>query len=209
MILRNLQAELILQLEHMPAVALLGPRQVGKTTLAQDIATTRPSIYLDLEDALDLQKARNMKSFFAENSGKLIVLDEVQRLPELFLTLRGIIDQQRRKSKRSGLFLCLGSAFLDLLRQTSESLAGRMAYVELHPVNVLEFAGTDPRLLSTLWVRGGFPESLLASSERFSLNWRMNFIKRIWNETSPNWVPGFRRLPCCVCGPCWHTSKAP
>ena len=177
MIKRRLEAIIRETLQRTPTVALLGPRQVGKTTIALNISETTPSVYLDLESSLDLQKVRDIAAFHADNSDKLIILDEVQRLPEVFAPLRGIIDQQRRKGNKTGQFLFLGSASIDLLQQSSESLAGRIAYIELHPVDVLEYAGNSQDKMNTLWVRGGFPESLLAKSEKDSLDWRRDFIK--------------------------------
>jgi hypothetical protein len=137
----------------MPTVALLGPRQVGKTTLAHAIAKGRKSVYVDLESHLDLEKLTDAAFYLSGHEDDLVVLDEVQRVPELFATLRGLIDQSRRQGKKSGRFLLLGSASADLLRQ-SETLAGRIAYIELSPFYVLE-VGADLR--RRLWVRGGLP----------------------------------------------------
>ena len=126
------------RLEQFPAVALLGPRQVGKTTLAELIAEARSSVYLDLEDAADREKLSDAALYLSGHEDKLVILDEVQRAPEVFQTLRGLIDQGRRRGIRAGRFLLLGSASIDLLRQSGESLAGRIAHVELEPFNVLE-----------------------------------------------------------------------
>src|SRR6478609_1126328 len=117
MINRRLEKTLREALAQSSSVALLGPRQVGKTTLALNISETIPSIYLDLESRLDLEKVRDIQAFHADNSGKLIILDEVQRLPEVFAHLRGIIDKERRKGNKAGQFLFLGSASIDLLQQ--------------------------------------------------------------------------------------------
>lgn len=114
-------------LEEVPAVALLGPRQVGKTTLAFELAKTRPSIYLDLESSADRRKLEEPELYLREHKDKLVILDEIQRVPELFPVLRGLIDEGRREGRKSGHFLILGSAAPDLLRQSSESLAGRIA----------------------------------------------------------------------------------
>ena len=192
MIRRRLEAIIRETLQRTPTVALLGPRQVGKTTIALNISETTPSVYLDLESSLDLQKVRDIAAFHADNSDKLIILDEVQRLPEVFAPLRGIIDQQRRKGNKTGQFLFLGSASIDLLQQSSESLAGRIAYIELHPVDVLEYAGNSQDKMNTLWVRGGFPESLLAKSEKDSLDWRRDFIKTYLERDIPQLGP---RIP--------------
>lgn len=165
MISRRIEALVRDRLGHMPAVALLGPHQVGKTTIAQAIAKGRKSIYLDLESHLDREKFTDAAFYLSGHEDDLVVLNEVQRVPELFATLRGLIDQGRRRGKKSGRFLLLGSASADLLRQ-SETLAGRVAYIELSPFDVLE-VGADLR--SRLWVRGGLPESFLADDESRSL----------------------------------------
>lgn len=179
MIVRLLDEILRDRLDTNAAVAMLGPRQVGKTTLAFQVSENIPSIYLDLENRTDLLKVQNITAFHSENSDKLIILDEVQRLPEVFSEIRGLIDSERRKGNKSGHFLFLGSASLELLKQSSESLAGRITYVELFPVTVLEFVhnSNETNLINTLWVRGGFPESLLAKNSITSLQWRKDFIK--------------------------------
>lgn len=192
MIKRRLEAIISEALQRSPAVALLGPRQVGKTTIALNISETIPSVYLDLENSLDLQKVRDIAAFHADNRDNLIILDEMQRLPEVFAPLRGIIDKERRKGNKTGQFLFLGSASIDLLKQSSESLAGRIAYLELHPVDLLEYAGRSQDKMSTLWVRGGFPESLLARSEKGSLDWRRDFIKTYLERDIPQLGP---RIP--------------
>ena len=192
MIARRLEAQIIEALKRSPSVALLGPRQVGKTTIALNISETTPSIYLDLETRRDLQKVQDIEAFHGENNDKLIVLDEVQRLPEIFASLRGIIDQERRKGNRAGQFLFLGSASIDLLQQSSESLAGRIAYMELHPIDAIEYAGNSMDKLNSLWVRGGFPESLLSASDQNSLEWRHDFIKTYLERDIPQLGP---RIP--------------
>src|ERR1700735_1922189 len=174
---RRLEHAIKETLKRSPSVALVGPRQVGKTTIALNISDTTPSIYLDLESRIDLEKVRDINAFHDANSTKLICLDEVQRLPEVFAQLRGIIDKERRKGNKAGQFLFLGSASIDLLRQSSESLAGRISYIELHGIDVLEYAGNDQEMINTLWLRGGFPESLLAASDQDSRYWRRDFIK--------------------------------
>jgi len=179
-------------LNRSPSVALMGPRQVGKTTIAFHISEVMPSVYLDLESRLDLEKVRDITIFHQDNSDKLIILDEVQRLPEVFKQLRGIIDKERRKGKKAGQFLFLGSASIDLLRQSSESLAGRIAYIELFPVDVLEYAAYKPDDLNTLWLRGGFPESLLAASDKHSIQWRLDFVKTYLERDIPQLGP---RIP--------------
>ena len=192
MIKRRLEAQIIEALERSPSVALLGPRQVGKTTIALNISETMPSVYLDLENRRDLQKVQDIEAFHGENSDKLIVLDEVQRLPEIFAPLRGIIDKERRKGNKAGQFLFLGSASIDLLQQSSESLAGRFAYMELHPIDATEYADNSLDKLNSLWVRGGFPESLLSASDQISLDWRHDFIKTYLERDIPQLGP---RIP--------------
>ena len=192
MIKRRLETQIIEALERSPSVALLGPRQVGKTTIALNISETTPSVYLDLENRRDLQKVQDIEAFHVENSDKLIVLDEVQRLPEIFASLRGIIDQERRKGNKVGQFLFLGSASIDLLQQSSESLAGRIAYMELHPIDATEYADNSLDKLNSLWVRGGFPESLLSASDQDSLDWRYDFIKTYLERDIPQLGP---RIP--------------
>lgn len=173
MIARRLESVVQDRLSHLPAVALLGPRQAGKTTLAQTIAAKHDSVYLDLESPIDREKLSDPVFYLSRHEDRLVILDEVHRVPELFAALRGLIDSGRRRGKTSGRFLLLGSASLDLLRQ-SETLAGRIAYVELAPFDVLE----TPVLRHTdLWVRGGFPESFLAADASRSLIWRQAFIR--------------------------------
>ncbi len=139
MIKRRLETNIRESLKTFPAVALLGPRQVGKTTLALNITEKSKAVYLDLENRLDLEKVKDISSFHDRNADKLIILDEIQRLPEIFAPLRGIIDKERRKGNKVGQFLFLGSASIDLLHQSSESLAGRISYIELFPIDLLEF----------------------------------------------------------------------
>ena len=142
-------------LQRSPSVAH-GCGKLAKQRLLL-IFLTDFSIYLDLESRLDLEKVRDITVFHQNNSDKLIILDEVQRLPQVFASLRGIIDKERRKGKKTGQFLFLGSASIDLLQQSSESLAGRIAYIELYPVDALEYAGNSLDKLNSLWLRGGFP----------------------------------------------------
>lgn len=175
MIARRLTKKIKEALRENASVALLGPRQVGKTTLALEILGKDRMMYIDLENDLDRRKVQDFKPFYAKTSEKLLVLDEIQRLPEIFSSIRGIIDEQRRLGNKTGLFLFLGSASMELMRQSSESLAGRIAYLELHPIDILEYDSKNE--FHTLWLRGGFPESLLANSDRQSINWRKNFIK--------------------------------
>lgn len=182
MIPRQKLPELLALLDSNPAVALLGPRQVGKTTLALDIAEQRPSIYLDLESDADRAKLAEPELYLTGHEDKLVILDEVHRAPGLFQNLRGLIDKGRRKGLRSGRFLLLGSASMDLLKQSGESLAGRIAYLELTPIHGLEVAPDD---LNRLWVRGGFPDSLLAGTDSISQRWRIDFIRTYLERDIP------------------------
>jgi len=191
-ILRNLEEKIKQALKESASIVLIGPRQIGKTTLAINICNSLPAVYLDLEDRLDLQKVSDIKSFYDENRDKLIILDEIQRLPEVFSQLRGIIDRERRKDNKTGLFLFLGSASIELLKQSSESLAGRIAYTELYPLNILEFAESNINKINQLWLRGGFPDSLLSKTDESSLNWRNNFIKTYLERDIPQLGP---RIP--------------
>jgi uncharacterized protein len=166
------------RLTQFSSVALLGPRQVGKTTLARAIAkqSTQTAIYLDLERAPDRRQLDDPDAFLASHTDKLIILDEIQRLPEIFTSLRGAIDERRRMGEKGGKFLLLGSASIDLLRQSSESLAGRITYVDLPPLQPDEVSASDGDI-DALWLRGGFPESYLAVSDDQSLQWRLDFIR--------------------------------
>jgi len=174
MIERSALANLREDLTHYPAVALLGPRQSGKTTMAHQLARPGHSVYLDLESELDRAKLASPELYLGERLDRLVVLDEVHRVPGLFPVLRGLIDRARREGHRSGQYLLLGSASLDLLQQAGESLAGRVAYRELTPFHALELPETE---LTRLWVRGGFPDSHLARTPAVSLQWRRDFIR--------------------------------
>ncbi len=189
MLERRLQSEVVGKLDQFPAVALLGPRQVGKTTLAQIVAEDRPSLYLDLESQADRQKLSDPLLYLSAQEDKLVILDEVQRMPGLFQDLRGLIDQGRRRGRRAGRFLLLGSASIELLQQSGETLSGRIAYMELGPFDILE---TDPEANDTLWLRGGFPDSFLARDNSTSADWRENFIRTYLERDIPQLGP---RLP--------------
>lgn len=178
-------------LTRQAAVALIGPRQVGKTTLAQDIAEGTDALYLDLEARADRDKLADPALFLSAYADRLVILDEIHRVPELFQELRGLIDTGRRKGKRTGRFLILGSASMDLLRQSGESLAGRIEYVELNPFDVLE-AAPDGDAQRRLWVRGGFPDSFLATSDADSFAFRQNFIRTYLERDVPQFG---RRIP--------------
>lgn len=182
MIDRRVQSRLNALLQHNPAVALLGPRQSGKTTLALEIAKQRKSVYLDLEDESDRVKLSDPNQYLRDHEDQLVILDEVHRAPEIFQPLRGIIDRGRRSGKVNGRFLLLGSAAMDLLRQSGETLAGRISYLELGPFDVLE---TGAAVIDALWVRGGFPRSFLAPGEDVSLQWRRDFIRTYLERDIP------------------------
>jgi predicted AAA+ superfamily ATPase len=186
MIQRRSARHLQVLLDQTPAVALLGPRQVGKTTLALAIAAERPSLYLDLESDADRLRLSDPEHYLAEHEDQLVILDEVHRLPNLFQPLRGLIDRGRRSGRRTGRFLLLGSASIDLLQQSGETLAGRIAYLELPPIDALE-AGPDRQ--GPLWLRGGFPDSLLAPDDASSLRWRRNFIRTYLERDIPQLGP--------------------
>jgi hypothetical protein len=181
-------------LDAFPAVALLGPRQVGKTTLATTLADQQPghALYLDLELPSDRAKLADPELYFASNEDKLVILDEIHRTPGIFQVLRGVIDRRRRHGIKSGQFLVLGSASMDLLRQSAETLAGRISYLELTPFLVPELAKDDPAILDRLWVRGGFPPSFLAANDVASLEWRQAFIETYLERDIPQLGP---RIP--------------
>ena len=174
-------------LDTFPAVALLGPRQVGKTTLAREIASNRDSIYLDLESTRDLNRLSEPELYLRQNEQRLVVLDEIHRVPEIFRVLRGLIDDGRRRGLKNGRFLLLGSASIDLLRQSGESLAGRIAFVDLGPFDAAEIAQPELDLggINRLWSRGGFPDSFLARSDAASGDWRDQFIRTYLERDIP------------------------
>jgi uncharacterized protein len=194
MIQRQAQTEIEQLLREFPAVGILGPRQVGKTTLAEAIAASiKPDpIYLDLERPSEAARLREPEDYFELHKGELIILDEIQRVPELFQILRGVIDRRRKEGLRTGQFLILGSASLDLLKQSSESLAGRIAYKELSGFTVAEVDHKVARDLDRLWLRGGFPDGYLAQSDEASLRWRLNFINTYLERDVPQLGP---RIP--------------
>jgi len=186
MIERNLAETLHQRLQETPAVALTGPRQVGKTTLALAEATRRDSVYLDLESVGDRAKLAEPELYLASQFGRLVILDEVQRVPGLFPVLRGLIDRSRREGRRAGMYLLLGSASLDLLRQSGETLAGRVSHLELGPLSLSEVAADEH---DTLWVRGGFPDSYLTATEGQSRRWREDFIRSYLERDIPQLGP--------------------
>ncbi|NND17695.1 MAG: ATP-binding protein, partial [Silicimonas sp.] len=183
MIERRHRKSVEVALESQAGIVLLGPRQVGKTTLAQDIAESRDAVYLDMERIADRQVLEEPDLYLDEQVGRLVVIDEVQLMPDLFKALRGQIDRRRRQGHRTGQFLLLGSASNTLLHQSAESLAGRVSYHELTPFMLPEI-GVEA--MSALWLRGGFPDSFLAKSDRASLNWREDFIRTYLERDIPS-----------------------
>jgi predicted AAA+ superfamily ATPase len=198
MLKRQVLGDLHQYLQEFPAVAILGPRQVGKTTLAHQLAEgllpqdAAPALYLDLETPADVAQLSDPSAFFARHANRLVILDEVQRMPGLFATLRGVIDQRRRSGRRNAQFLLLGPASIDLLSQSSESLAGRLASVELAPFVVTELPASEAATPGALWLRGGFPDSYLARSDAASLRWRQQFISTYLERDIPQLGP---RIP--------------
>ena len=166
---RQITEKLQAAIAQVPAVALLGARQVGKTTLAKTIAKDIDSIYLDLEAPEDLLKLSDPTSFLSAHADKLVILDEIQRSPDLFPVLRGLIDKNREQGRGAGQFLLLGSASMDLMRQSSESLAGRISYIEMGGLNVAEING-DQQDRRNLWLRGGFPDSYLSADDDIAMD---------------------------------------
>ena len=208
MILRRLQSALEARLAEMPGVVLLGPRQVGKTTLARHVVAERKegAIYLDLERPADRRRLDDADAFLRGQTDKLVVIDEIHRAPGLFEVLRGIIDDRRASGDRAGHFLLLGSAAPALMQQASETLAGRVAYLDLAGIDAIEYGQLSDRL----WVRGGFPDSLLAGSDEASLSWRRDFIRTYLERDVPMFAP---RLPAETVGRLWtmlaHSQGAP
>jgi hypothetical protein len=198
MIKRIAKTRLVDLLARFPAVALLGPRQVGKTTLALSLTeesgpdTAEAPVYLDLELPSDRAKLADPELYLSEHENQLVILDEIHRLPGIFQTFRGLIDRRRRKGKRNGQFLLLGSASIDLLQQSAETLAGRIAYLELTPFLDSEIANFAPDASQSLWIRGGFPDSFLAQTDDESFEWREAFIQTYLERDVPSLGP---RIP--------------
>lgn len=181
MIRRSLEKEIIRALNTVPVVSILGPRQVGKTTLALEMANNKLDkevVYLDLELDSDLAKLNEPEDYLKRFDNKLLIIDEIQRKPDLFRVLRSLVDIRKRTGERAGHFLLLGSASRDLLQHSTETLAGRIRYLELSPFSIPEIYQYDPEGfdIDRLWLRGGFPDSYLAGDENESWDWRSDFI---------------------------------
>jgi len=187
MIPRVAKATLLDLLQRFPAVALLGPRQAGKTTLALSLEEQlRPqALYLDLELPSDRAKLADPELYLSQHRDRLVILDEIHRLPDIFQTLRSLIDRRRRTDRKVSQFLLLGSASIDLMHQSAETLAGRIAYLELTPFTAAEVGGTSPSAPDALWLRGGFPESFLADDDEGSFEWRTAFIQTYLERDVP------------------------
>ncbi len=182
MIGRRAEQRVLRSLSEAPAVALLGPRQVGKTTLARAIADqVTGSVYLDLEDRDHAARLTEPTLYLERQAERLVILDEIQRMPGLFEVLRGQIDRRRREGRRTNQFLLLGSASQTLLRQSAESLAGRLIYDELPVLDALEAPADRDRL----WIRGGFPDPFLAASDEAAARWRLSFIRTYLERDIP------------------------
>lgn len=180
---RILTSEIERKMSNVPVVAILGPRQCGKSTLVKNLLSSlKEYVYLDLERPSDMNKLQDAEAFFKLNRGKLICLDEIQRVPELFTVIRSEVDE----TAKNGKFIILGSASPDLLKQSSETLAGRISYLELTPFLIKEVVQeNNVDELRKLWLRGGFPRSYLAAGEIESYEWRLDFIRTFLERDIP------------------------
>jgi predicted AAA+ superfamily ATPase len=168
---RNLEVELKKYREIFPIIAILGPRQCGKSTLVKHLLVAQENtIYLDLQNVEDLNKLHDPRLFFKANEHKTVCIDEIQMIPELFNVLRSLVDENRK----NGRFILSGSASRELVQKSSESLAGRIGYLSLSPFHLSELKAID---IMEYWNRGGFPDSILAANDEFSYIWRDNFVK--------------------------------
>ena len=197
---RELAQTIIQDLNENPAVAIVGPRQIGKTTLALEIAKQRTSIRLDLENPEDLRRLVDPIPFLESHKDKLVIIDEVQKYPDLFEPLRVVIDKGIEEGNVNGRFLILGSASNKLLKQSSDGLPGRISYLELSGLNPFEIEEPQGKSLLTLFQRGGFPKSYIAANDKASYNWRKNFINTLINRDIKNL--GIR-IPSATLGRLW------
>lgn len=188
MIERNLEKTLRERLESVPSIVLIGSRQVGKTTLARSIGAGRNAVYLDLESPADRAKLADAESYLNAHLDDLVILDEVHRIPDLFPILRGRIDEGRRRGIRRGMYILLGSASIELLDRSAESLAGRVSYLELHPLTINEISNTNADI-NTLWLNGGYPDAYLSRTTTESLEWRTDFIRTYLEREVPQFTP--------------------
>ena len=179
---RNLEDIVVQYLKIFPVVAILGPRQCGKSTLIKKLSEYwGDSLFLDLQYENDFSKLAQPAFFFEANADKIICLDEIQLYPELFSVLRSVVD----KNRQNGKFVLLGSASRDLIQHTAESLAGRIGMIYLSPFVLNELDNREGFSLNTFWLRGGFPDSYLAENDRFSTIWRDNFIRTFIERDIP------------------------
>jgi predicted AAA+ superfamily ATPase len=189
MIDRHIESDLLSALDRFPAVGLIGPRQVGKTTLARKIAATRPdTLYLDLERPSDMARIREPELLLGPRCEQLVIIDEIQNAPALFPVLRALIDEHRVP----GRFLLLGSASPVLINRSAESLAGRIRYLEMTPLTLAE-TGATPDNLRLSWLRGGFPDAYTAATDADAFEWQEAFVRTYVERDIPN--PGYRVPP--------------
>ena len=210
MIYRLAEARISDLLTRFPAVAVLGPRQVGKTTLARRLVEElgAAAVYLDLELPSHRAKLSDPELYFSSQEDRLVVLDEIQRVPGLFEVLRGVIDERRRQGRRHRQFLLLGSASIDLLQQSSETLAGRIAYSELTPLLVEEVAAKKRGTGTGFGCGAVFPTAFWRQTRPRASSGARSLSALILNGTFPSWVREFPRKRCAASGPCSPTSRA-
>ena len=185
MIKRSLKDILHRRIDTVPVVALLGSRQVGKTTMAKSLRLRNKNRYLDLELPSDRAKLNDPELYLSSCENELVILDEVQTMPELFPVLRSLVDKRRQKGEKAGHFLLLGSASPELLQKSSETLAGRISYLELNPLNLKEIKNKENEI-NQLWIRGGYPDSFLAEDLSISTQWRNDFVTSYVERFIPN-----------------------
>lgn len=193
MINRDHFKKVIDALHNMPVVALIGPRQVGKTTLALEIAKylEKEVTYLDLELDSDYNKLSDPEAYLDRFPNQLLIIDEVQRKPDLFRIIRSTVDKRKRDGEKHGHFLVLGSASKDLIQNSSESLAGRIRYIELSTFSVNEICSAEFNndCVEKLWLRGGFPDAYFANDNKSSMQWRHDFFNTYVERDIPQMGP--------------------